>query len=145
MLGMPQLHGPDFAHGPAMRAATHKVSESPTLVQTGRDIPTQPRELPQAQVLVAACDEGVRDARQRQLTASGLRVRLARTGFEAIVKASCHLPNLILLDASLGAEEVDLTSQLLATCPTTAHIPVVRLTPRRRVPRAMLRSLAAAL
>ena len=128
-----------------MRAATQKASESRTVAPTSREIPTRSREIPQAHVLVAACDEGVRDARQRQLTASGLHVRLARTGFEAIVKASCHLPNLILLDASLGAEEVDATSQLLATCPTTAHIPVVRLTPRRGVPLRMIRSLAAAL
>ena len=96
-------------------------------------------------VLVADADGTSRARRADELRDRGFRVAVARTPFEAIVKASCHLPNLILLDASLGAEEVDLTSQLLATCPTTAHFPVVRLTPRRRVPRAMLRSLAAAL
>jgi CheY-like chemotaxis protein len=92
-------------------------------------------------VLVAACDDGVRAAREQQLTGFGLRVRLARTGFEAIVKASCHLPSLILLDASLGSDEVEETSRLLSTCPSTAHIPIVRLTPSRRVPRRVIEHL----
>jgi CheY-like chemotaxis protein len=104
-------------------------------------IPTHPID---PHVLVAACDEAVREARERQLTASGLRVRLARTGFEAIVKASFYLPSLILLDPSLGSEEVEETSRLLSTCPSTAHIPIVRLTPRRRVPRRMIQHLATA-
>jgi CheY-like chemotaxis protein len=125
-----------------MRAVTRKVSESRTRNTAPLPIPTQ--SLVEPHVLVAACDDGVRDARKRQLTASGLRVRLARTGFEAIVKASCHLPSLILLDASLGSDEVEETSRLLATCPSTAHIPIVRLTPRRRVPRRMIQHLTAA-
>ena len=124
-----------------MRAATPKLSGSATRSSAPLVVPTRSLD---PHVLVAACDDGVRDARERQLTASGLRVRLARTGFEAIVKASCHLPSLILLDASLGSEEVEETSRLLATCPSTAHIPVVRLTPRRRVPRRMIEHLAAA-
>lgn len=108
-------------------------------------IATQSSEVRErAQVLVAACDESVRDTRERQLAASGLHVRVARTGFEAIVKATCYVPDLILLDVSLGPEEVAETSRMLATCPVTAHIPVLRLTPRRRVPRRMLQGLAAA-
>ncbi|MEO7272600.1 MAG: hypothetical protein ABIX28_19945 [Vicinamibacterales bacterium] len=108
-------------------------------------IATQP--LPDAadsHVLVAACDDTVRGERERQLLSLGLRVRLARTGFETIVKACCHLPRLILLDASLGSDEVEETSRLLATCPSTAHIPIVKLTPRRGVPRRILQHLAAA-
>ena len=124
-----------------MRAATPKVSGSRTRPTAPLDVPTRSLD---PHVLVAACDAGVREQRERQLAASGLRVRLARTGFEAIVKASCHLPSLILLDASLGSEEVEETSRLLATCPSTAHIPVICLTPRRRVPRRMIENLAAA-
>jgi CheY-like chemotaxis protein len=124
-----------------MRAATPKLSGSATRSSAPPVVPTRSLD---PHVLVAACDDGVRDARERQLTASGLRVRLARTGFEAIVKASCHLPSLILLDASLGSEEVEETSRLLALCPSTAHIPIVRLTPRRRVPRRMIEHLTAA-
>jgi CheY-like chemotaxis protein len=124
-----------------MRAVTPKVSGSQTRATAAAVVPTRSLD---PHVLVAACDEGVRQARERQLTASGLRVRLARTGFEAIVKASCHLPSLILLDASLGSEEVEETSRLLATCPSTAHIPIIRLTPRRRVPRRMIENLTTA-
>ena len=124
-----------------MRAATSKVSGSPTRQTASLVVPTLSVD---PHVLVAACDAGVREARERQLAASGLRVRLARTGFEAIVKASYYLPSLILLDASLGSEEVEETSRLLATCPSTAHIPIVRLTPRRRVPRRMIEHLTAA-
>ena len=129
-----------------MRAATRKVSESQTRPCAGPVIPTQgPAQEPSGEldphVLVAACDDGVRAAREQQLTGFGLRVRLARTGFEAIVKASCHLPNLILLDASLGSDEVEETSRLLSTCPSTAHIPIVRLTPSGRVPRRVIEHL----
>jgi CheY-like chemotaxis protein len=124
-----------------MRAATPKVSGSQTRPTAPLVVPTQSLD---PHVLVAACDAGVREERERQLTASGLRVRVARTGFEAIVKASCHLPSLILLDASLGSEEVEETKRLLATCPSTAPIPVICLTPRRRVPRRMIENLAAA-
>jgi CheY-like chemotaxis protein len=130
--------------GWSMRGATQKVSGSPTRATASLVVPTQSADAHAAHVLVAACDAGVREARERQLAACGLRVRVARTGFEAIVKASCHLPSLILLDASLGSEEVEETSRLLATCPSTAHIPIVRLTPRRRVPRRMIEHLTTA-
>lgn len=85
-------------------------------------------------VLIADADADSRIRRARQLVARGFRVAMARTGFEAIVKASCHLPDLILVDGSLGAEGVDGTTTLLATCPVTAHIPIMRLTPGRRLP-----------
>jgi CheY-like chemotaxis protein len=126
-----------------MHAVARKMTDS-AMGDSTSSVAAAASERAQAHVLVAACDASVRDTRERQLTASGLHVRLARTGFEAIVKATCHLPNLILLDASLGSEEVEQTSRLLATCPVTAHIPVVRLTPRRRVPRRMLQGLAPA-
>jgi len=75
--------------------------------------------------------------RLRQLQAHGFRVVVARTPFEAIVKASCHLPDLILVDASLedGANEA---TDLLSTCPVTAHIPIVRLRGGRRLPRRVV-------
>jgi len=127
-----------------MRAASRKVSESPTPVMPRNVIATQTLDAVDSHVLVAACDDTVRGERERQLMSLGLRVKLARTGFEAIVKASCHLPGLILLDASLGADEVEETSRMLSTCPSTAHIPIVKLTPRRGVTRRMLQHLAAA-
>jgi CheY-like chemotaxis protein len=94
-------------------------------------------------VLVADADAASRARRARQLQSTGLRVSIARTAFETIVKASCHLPNLILVDASLGDSDVQETMHLLAMCPATAHIPVVRLTPGRRIPARLLAGVTA--
>jgi CheY-like chemotaxis protein len=93
-------------------------------------------------VLIADGDETSRAAREHELRAAGARVSSARTGFEAIVKASCHAPDLILLDRSLdddltGSE----TGRLLTTCPVTAHIPVIAITRGRRVPQRLLSGL----
>ena len=85
-------------------------------------------------VLVADADPKSRLQRAQQLTDRGFRVAVARTAFEAIVKASCHLPDLILVDGSLGASGAKETAKLLSTCPATAHIPIVRLSPGRRLP-----------
>jgi PleD family two-component response regulator len=85
-------------------------------------------------VLVADSDAASRQRRQSQLEAAGYRVSVARTGFEAIVKATCHLPDLILIDESIADIEPEETGRLITTCPVTAHIPVVRVAPGRRVP-----------
>lgn len=84
-------------------------------------------------VLIADLNAASCARRAEQLRGRGFRVAVARTAFEAIVKASCHLPNLILVDSSLGAD-ADETTELLTTCPATAHIPIVRLTAGRRLP-----------
>jgi CheY-like chemotaxis protein len=85
-------------------------------------------------VLVADPDGASRTRRAEQLRARGFRVALAQTPFEAIVKASCQLPDLILVDSSLGAGAAKETAELLSTCPATAHIPIVRLSAGRRLP-----------
>jgi len=85
-------------------------------------------------VLVADADPQSRLRRAQQLTDRGFRVAVARTAFEAIVKASCHLPDLILVDASLADDGARETAKLLSTCPATAHIPIVRVSPGRRLP-----------
>jgi CheY-like chemotaxis protein len=92
-------------------------------------------------VLVADANPASRLRRGRQLEARGFFVAFARTGFEAIVKASCHLPDFIVVDESLGGDEVEDTTTLLSTCPATAHIPVVRLGRGRRLPTRMLSSV----
>jgi CheY-like chemotaxis protein len=93
----------------------------------------------QVHVLVGAGDDVSRRLREAQLRTAGCRVSLARTGFEAIVKASCHVPDLILLDDSLGDIDAAETGRLIATCPVTSHIPVVRLgSGRPRLPRRVL-------
>ena len=94
-------------------------------------------------VLIADANRVSRARRARQLEARGYRVCVARTPFEAIVKASCHLPDVILVDVSLGEGDIENTTTLLSTCPATAHIPVVRLTPGRRLPLVTHRSATA--
>ena len=109
-----------------------------------RSATAQSAGLSAAHVLIADGDPASRGARETQLRAAGLRVSVARTGFEAIVKASCHVPDLILLDDSLSDIESAETARLLKTCPVTAHIAVVRLTHGRRVPRRVLSGLSRA-
>jgi CheY-like chemotaxis protein len=84
--------------------------------------------------LVADADAASRSRRMRHLKARGFRVTVARTVFETIVKASCHLPEVILVGASLGEAQVQEATELLSTCPATAHIPIVQLLRGRRIP-----------
>jgi response regulator RpfG family c-di-GMP phosphodiesterase len=95
-------------------------------------------------VLVADGNPETRAVREAELSAAGFRVSVARTAFEAIVKASCHIPDLILLDAAIIGMDAEETGRLLTTCPVTAHIPVVQLAPGRRVPRRTLSRLRRA-
>jgi len=92
-------------------------------------------------VLVADGDAVSRDLREAQLRTAGFRVSVARTGFEAIVKASCQMPDVILLDDSLAGIDALETIRMLTTCPTTAHIPIVRLLRGKRLPQRMLSRL----
>jgi len=92
-------------------------------------------------VLVADADPASRQEREQHLRAAGARVLTARTGFEAIVKASCQMPDLIVLDESLGEVEVAETARLLTICPVTAQTPVLCLRARRRVPLRVLAGL----
>ena len=93
------------------------------------------------QVLVADADPASRQEREQHLHAAGARVLTARTGFEAIVKASCHMPDLIVLDESLGTVEVAETARLLTVCPVTAQTPVLCLRTGRRIPLRVLAGL----
>ena len=95
-------------------------------------------------VLIADGDDRTRVAREHQLRMAGFRVSVARTGFEAIVKASCQVPDYILLDDSLTDIEATETGRLLTTCPVTSHIPVVRLLHGRGLPQRMLSRLRRA-
>jgi len=99
-------------------------------------------------VLVADGDASSRERRQSQLREAGFRVSVARTAFEAIVKACCHVPDLILIDDSIADIEADETDRLITTCPVTAHIPIVRISAGRRLPQRVstrLRRLGLAL
>ena len=93
-------------------------------------------------VLIADANARTLGARVDQLRALGLRVSVARTSFEAIVKATCHVPDAILLDGSLDSSLEGIkaaeTVQMLRICPVTSHIPIFRLTPGRKVPQRIL-------
>lgn len=127
-----------------MRTKAASVSESTTPAPRRAAVPEAPRADAVPHILVADCDAASREAREAQLRAAGVRVSVARTGFEAIVKASWHLPDLILLDDSLTDIETAETARLLQTCPATAHIPIVRLVRGRRLPRRVLTRLSRA-
>jgi CheY-like chemotaxis protein len=92
-------------------------------------------------VLIADADSVSRQRREEHLRAAGAQVLTARTGFEAIVKASCHMPDLIVLDESLGDVEVAETARMLTVCPVTAQTPVLCLRTHRRVPLRVLAGL----
>lgn len=94
--------------------------------------------LPPVHVLLADSDDLSRHQREGQLRTAGFRVTAARTGFEAIVKASCHMPDVILLDHSLSDIDATETGRLIRTCPATSHIAVVRLLTGGPLPRRVL-------
>ena len=120
------------------------MSESATPTRRAGQAGAIDASVPPPRVLVADGDDTSRTERERQLRAAGVRVSVARTGFEAIVKASCQVPDLILLDDSLGDIEAAETARLLHTCPVTAHIAIVRHAHGRRVPRRVLSGLSRA-
>jgi CheY-like chemotaxis protein len=125
---------------PAVQTRVAAMSQS----ETTSGEPVSGRTSAATRVLVADANYRTRARRYAQLAAAGCQVSLARTGFEAIVKASCQIPDLILLDDSLGQDEAEETRRLLATCPSTAHIRVLRLTVGRRVPQRTLTQLRRA-
>ena len=116
-------------------ARTHSTSRSTASAIVSA--PCAPAVKP-SHVLIADGNARTLQTRAAQLLEAGLRVSMAHTSFEAIVKASCHVPDVILLDGSLADLDASETGQLLTTCPVTAHIPIFKLTPGRRVPRKIL-------
>jgi CheY-like chemotaxis protein len=118
------------------------MSQLPTIARTsaGLSTPRLTHGVHTPHVLVADADPVSRQHREQHLRAAGARVVTARTGFEAIVKASCQMPDLIVLDESLGDVEVAETARLLTISSVTAHTPVICLRTHRRVP---LRVIAA--
>ena len=127
-----------------MAAKTGAMSEFPTPSRRSVRVATETFEHRSApHVLIADRNPASRAAREQQLRGSGFRVSVARTGFEAIVKASCQVPDLILLDESLEQGDIEAAevSRLLTTCPVTSHIPIVRLSRRNRMPQRLLSDL----
>jgi DNA-binding response OmpR family regulator len=119
------------------------MSQMPTSARAavGSMTPRTPGSGHTPHVLVADANPASRQEREQHLKAAGARVVTARTGFEAIVKASCQMPDLIVLDESLGEVEVAETARLLTICPVTAQTPVLCLRARRKVPLRVLAGL----
>lgn len=114
------------------------MQESQTLTPEFTSLPLRAASLALPLVLLADADPASRVRRTHQLEKRGFRVSVARTPFEAIVKASCHLPDFIVMDGSLGDASAQETADLLSTCPATAHISIVRVMPGRRLPNRLL-------
>jgi len=82
-------------------------------------------------VLIVGSDPGVLDACVRRLESAGIRAASAQTGFEAIVKACWHLPDVIVMQRGLMSRDPDtgldgsVAAQLIRVCPATAHIPIL--------------------
>jgi CheY-like chemotaxis protein len=130
-----------FAHADRVQRNTPSLSRSTAPVQPMVATRTRVASALAPLVLIADGDAVSRDIREAQVRAAGLRVSVARTGFEALVKASCQTPDVILLDDSLAGIDAADTLRMLRICPTTAHIPVVRLLRGRRLPQRMLSRL----
>lgn len=106
---------------------------SPSSTHTASGAPSTPLV---PLVLLVANDSAEIDACALLLSQAGLRVTTARTGFEALVKATCYLPELVVIQEGLAAEEgVDgsVAQQLLQVCPATAHIPVISCSALRSI------------
>jgi CheY-like chemotaxis protein len=123
---------PDQATFLLMRPAVERErSQMPPTMSRSADKVTAPVPLPgefsPAHVLIVDGNAHSREDRLAELRATGLRVSAARTGFEAIVKASCQVPDVILIEESLPDMEASEAGRLITTCPVTAHIPVIPL------------------
>ena len=110
------------------------MSELQTVTVENISSVTATASIPVPLALIADANSASRARRSRQLEKLGYRVASARTSFEAIVKASCHIPDVIVIGASLGNTGVAETTKLLSTCPATAHIPIVHLQYGGRLP-----------
>jgi CheY-like chemotaxis protein len=124
--------------------ATEHIEMPQTLTtpnRAPRTVPIPIERVTGVHVLVADADGATRAVREQQLLAAGHRVSVARTAFEAIVKATCHVPDMILLDSSLPDIAASETVSFLGTCPVTSHIPIVRLTRGRAVSQRVLGAL----
>src|SRR5688572_4585085 len=120
------------------------MSQSTTTGVTAVPLETRPLQQATAHVLLADGNPASRERRQSQLRAFGCAVSVARTGFEAIVKASCQIPDLILIDETLPDLDAAETGRLIMTCPVTAHIPIVPLAHEGRLPQQVFAHLRRA-
>ena len=123
----------------ARRRATPHVSVSGSVLALRPRVNDMPHRAG-SYVLVADANPAAREMRAAQLRAAGCEVMQARTGFEAIVKASCHLPDAIVIGTVSDMDPTEVV-RLLTTSPATSHIPVLPASqPRPALRRARSRT-----
>jgi CheY-like chemotaxis protein len=80
-------------------------------------------------LLIVEADDRARKGCAAALSRAGYRILEAKSEFEALVKACCHRPALVLLGIPLAAAGIVVadTIALFAGCPETTSIPVLHL------------------
>jgi CheY-like chemotaxis protein len=95
-------------------------------------------------LLIVEADDRARKGCAAALGRAGYRILEAKSEFEALVKACCHQPALVLLGMPLTAAGVAVadTVALLAGCPSTTSIPVLHLSTSKALLAEVRRVLA---
>jgi CheY-like chemotaxis protein len=117
-----------------METAASTVTRIQVAAKRAADVPL---------LLIVHADDKVRRGCAKALGQAGYRILEAKSEFEALVKACCHQPALVLLGMPLTAAGVAVadTIALLAGCPDTTSIPVLHLSQ----PKALLAEVRRAL
>jgi CheY-like chemotaxis protein len=79
-------------------------------------------------ILVVDDHRDLRDLWECWLTFCGFKVHHAENGLEAVLAATAHPPQLILMDLWMPVMDGWRATRLLKAAPQTAHVPVVALT-----------------
>jgi two-component system, cell cycle response regulator DivK len=79
-------------------------------------------------VLLVEDSPDTRELYAEILRISGFRVATAETGFEAVVNASCLVPDVILMDLSLPGIDGWEATRLIKQSPPTMKVPIVAFT-----------------
>ena len=95
-------------------------------------------------LLIVEADDMARKGCAAALSRAGYRILEAKSEFEALVKACCYRPALVLLGMPLAAAGVAVadTIALFAGCPETTSIPVLHLSTSKAVLAEVRRALA---
>jgi CheY-like chemotaxis protein len=118
-----------------METATSTVTRIQVAAKRAADVPL---------LLIVHADDKARRGCAKVLARAGYRILEAKTEFEALVKACCHQPALVLLGIPLAAAGVAVadTVALFAGCPQTTSIPVLHLSTSKALLAEVRRALA---
>lgn len=127
MGGEVRLHSTP-GQGSTFRLILPRVSTCPPTVDRAPGAPSRTPEFAPAQVLVVDDAPLNRRLLVRHLAGTGLRLREAGDGQEALKEAGSHPPDLILMDISLPVLDGLEATRRLKCDPATADIPVIAVT-----------------